>query len=321
MKDTRLVSVIIPVYNTVKFLPSCIESVLNQSITDFELLLIDDGSTDGSGAICDEYAKKDCRVRVFHKENDGVSSARNLGLDNAHGEWLEFVDSDDLLPENAITNLLSHVDDDVDMVYGGIRKFDENDDDLETIAVKSIEKVSILEVLHAYVAPREWNGDWQRYLPNRVYRMSLVRKFGLRFQTNVYYKEDGVFLVQYLCRCQNKVVCIPEIVYLYRQNDTSAMGSLATIYNERLLTNVDAHGLIYKEIKNRDVGKELLERELMHLIQNYDWIRTIMNRSGADTLRNKNQLLRRIIKNAGFANFFYYFVLLRYGRKIKEKLL
>lgn len=82
------ISVIVPVYNTEKYLHRCVDSILAQTFTDFELLLIDDGSTDSSGAICDEYAQKDSRVRVFHKENGGASSARNLGLDNATGEWI-----------------------------------------------------------------------------------------------------------------------------------------------------------------------------------------------------------------------------------------
>ena len=89
-----MVSIIVPVYNTEKFLHRCIDSILAQTYTDFELLLIDDGSKDSSGTICDEYAAQDARVRVFHKENGGVSSARNLGLDNARGEWVTFVDSD-----------------------------------------------------------------------------------------------------------------------------------------------------------------------------------------------------------------------------------
>ena len=94
---TPKISVIVPVYNTEKYLRRCIDSVLAQTYQDFELLLIDDGSKDSSGAICDEYAAKDARVRVFHKENGGVSSARNLGLDNARGEWVTFVDSDDYI--------------------------------------------------------------------------------------------------------------------------------------------------------------------------------------------------------------------------------
>ena len=91
------ISVIVPVYNTEKYLHRYIDSILAQTFTDFELLLINDGSKDNSGAICDEYAAKDSRVRVFHKENGGASSARNMGLDNAKGKWVTFVDSDDYI--------------------------------------------------------------------------------------------------------------------------------------------------------------------------------------------------------------------------------
>ena len=99
------ISVIVPVYNTEKYLHRCVDSILAQTFTDFELLLIDDGSTDSSGAICDESAQKDSRVRVFHKENGGVSSARNLGLDKAKGKWVTFVDSDDWIKESFLNKL------------------------------------------------------------------------------------------------------------------------------------------------------------------------------------------------------------------------
>lgn len=94
------ITIVVPIYNTEQYLPCCIDSILSQSFTDFELLLIDDGSTDGSSQICDSYAEKDNRIRVFHKENGGVSSARNLGLDNAKGEWVTFVDSDDWIEDD-----------------------------------------------------------------------------------------------------------------------------------------------------------------------------------------------------------------------------
>ena len=91
----NVISIIVPIYNAGKTLHRRIDSILSQTYTSWELLLIDDGSTDTSGPICDEYAARDARVRVFHKENGGVSSARNVGLDNARGEWITFVDADD----------------------------------------------------------------------------------------------------------------------------------------------------------------------------------------------------------------------------------
>lgn len=99
------ISVIIPVYNTEKYLHRCIDSVLAQTYKDFELLLIDDGSKDSSGAICDEYAAQDTRVRVFHKENGGVSSARKMGVENAKGSWIGFVDSDDEISSSYFKDL------------------------------------------------------------------------------------------------------------------------------------------------------------------------------------------------------------------------
>ena len=99
-----MISVIVPVYNAENTLRQCVDSILNQEYKYLELILVDDGSKDDSPAICDEYAVKDKRVKVFHKENGGVSSARNLGLDHAHGEWITFVDSDDFLDSDYFVN-------------------------------------------------------------------------------------------------------------------------------------------------------------------------------------------------------------------------
>ena len=98
--STPKISIIVPVYNTEKYLAQCIESILNQSMSDFELLLIDDGSKDSSGLICDRYAIQDKRIQVFHQTNQGVSTARNYGIDTAQSEWLCFIDSDDYIGPN-----------------------------------------------------------------------------------------------------------------------------------------------------------------------------------------------------------------------------
>ena len=115
------ISIIVPVYNTEKYLHRCIDSILTNTFTDFELLLIDDGSTDSSGVICDEYAAKDSRIYVFHKENGGASSARNLGLGKAKGEWITFVDSDDTLQKNALDLLYKSSDSSVDAVIANAK--------------------------------------------------------------------------------------------------------------------------------------------------------------------------------------------------------
>ena len=118
MKEIQapLVSIIVPVYNAEKYLNRCVDSILSQAMTDFELLLIDDGSKDNSGRICDEYATKDARVRVFHKPNGGVSSARNLGLDNAIGKWITYVDADDRCSCEYLEHLLAKTDEETDLI-------------------------------------------------------------------------------------------------------------------------------------------------------------------------------------------------------------
>ena len=121
------ISVIVPVYNVEKYLRKCIESILNQTFREFELILVDDGSTDSSGKICDEYALKDSRIKVIHKENGGASSARNAGLDVAKGEYIGFVDSDDWI--------------EMDM-YGELyRLIKENNTDISVCGINNIKDI------------------------------------------------------------------------------------------------------------------------------------------------------------------------------------
>lgn len=290
---------------------------MNQSYHSFELLLINDGSTDDSGFICDTYSKKDDRIRVFHKKNGGVSSARNVGLDNANGEWVFFLDSDDILPHTALEMLLSSANQNVDMVYGGICKFNEQTDNLETIAINQKREISILDSLDAFIVPRKRSSDWHRYLFNRIYRMSIIKDFDLRFFSDIHYKEDGLFVVQYLCRSTKMVACIPAIVYLYRQNENGAMGRLATHFNPKLLTNVDAHGIILRELKRLNVSQDLIDRERNEIFQNYYWICSVMKRSNELTRHNRNLLLIKVIRSAGFVNTLRYLVLPLIIRKFK----
>ena len=125
MADSKI-SIIVPVYNVERFLRKCIDCILAQTFIDFELLLINDGSKDNSGAICDEYGAKDSRIRVFHKKNGGVSSARNLGLDNAKGEWVIFMDADDFWCDNTILEQLysNAIEYNIDIVRGEYKAVD-----------------------------------------------------------------------------------------------------------------------------------------------------------------------------------------------------
>ena len=312
------VSIIVPVYNSSRYLLQCLESVFLQTYKDYEVLLVNDGSTDGSGTICEDFAKKDVRFHVFHKDNGGVSSARNLGLDAASGEWVMFLDSDDLLPEDSIDNLLRQTDDSIDMSFGSLRKFDDNNADIETVSAGRNGVISVTDCIDRFVAPKKWTGDWQRYIVNRLFRASIINTFNLRFPTDLYYKEDGVFLIDYLAKCSGSIACIDDVVYLYRQVKDSAMGSLDYSFNTRLFTNIDAHGEIYRTIRRLGVPRSIIRREENHLFDNYYWIRGIMKNAKAASLKNRLTLNSRLIRSGGLIKYIEYIVILRFARVFKK---
>ncbi len=228
-----LISVIVPVYNTEKYLQRCIDSILGQSFTDFELLLIDDGSTDGSGAICDTYAAKDSRVRVFHKENGGVSSARNIGLDNALGEWITFVDSDDELLPDGLQTMLDGVTPDLDMVMCGYVEYDTNGAVLEHERVEKVYNLSKKDsVLWLY------NGLGEVYFYfgypfARLFRRSQIEAHSLRFDTSIAIKEDTLFVMQYICRGNGHTRMNAKPVYRYNHREGSAMSEVKKGFNRK----------------------------------------------------------------------------------------
>lgn len=185
-----MISVIVPVYKAEKYLHRCVDSILAQTYTDFELLLIDDGSPDNSGAICDEYAAKDSRVRVFHKKNGGVSSARNLGLDNARGEWISFVDSDDWLDVSCFGKLTQKMDADL------IRCSIVSTDDTSWMADDC--KYGIKEFVEKFE-----ENPLTRTPCGALYKNSIIRENDIRFDPLVRFGEDMIFNFQYLLKSQS----------------------------------------------------------------------------------------------------------------------
>lgn len=185
------ISIIVPVYNVEKYLPRCIDSILAQTFTDFELLLIDDGSPDNSGKICDEYAKSDKRIRVFHKENGGVSSARNLGLDNVKGEWIAFVDSDDTVSRLYLQNMANVIMDEDMMVLSNYRK------ETRTYCAVKLDNVTLRNVdIVRYFIDNKVMALSAPY--SKLYKQSIIRENSLRFPEGIQMGEDAIFIMRYL---------------------------------------------------------------------------------------------------------------------------
>ena len=136
------ISVIVPVYRVEKYLPACIDSILNQTFTDFELILVDDGSPDRCPEICDEVARRDARVRVIHQANAGLSAARNAGIEIAHGEWLGFVDSDDYIAPQFYEKLYQTAQrTDADCVMCSVQNVDESGKSIDSALMRVADEV------------------------------------------------------------------------------------------------------------------------------------------------------------------------------------
>jgi len=184
-----LISVIVPVYNAEQTLRRCVDSILSQEFQNFELLLIDDGSIDESPAICDEYAKKDSRVQVFHKENGGVSSARNLGLDSAKGKWVTFVDSDDYLKELYFTGVEERYE---DILFSGYKTYYQGNV-IRDIAVKNKHSFNLL-------ISENINNTIIRGPVAKFFKKSCIDE--QRFNPKCFIGEDVCFVFGYLAKCK-----------------------------------------------------------------------------------------------------------------------
>ncbi|MCQ2424558.1 MAG: glycosyltransferase [Lachnospiraceae bacterium] len=201
------ISIIVPVYKVEQYLPRCIDSILAQTFTDFELLLIDDGSPDNCGKICDDYAAKDARVRVFHKENGGVSSARNLGLDNAVGKYIGFVDSDDYIFPKMYETLLSCFAYDVQLSCVSVYT-DQHRESSSPVILNSD------ETIETCFLSSMWTTIW-----NKLFLREYVDH--LRFDISLQIAEDVLFLSQYLKRVRSSCF-INSTLYVYCDNQSSA---------------------------------------------------------------------------------------------------
>lgn len=206
-------SIIVPVYNSEPYLKECINSVLVQSYSNFELILIDDGSTDNSSVICDEYARIDSRIIVIHQVNSGVSSARNKGLDVMSGDWLLFLDSDDTLHPYILERLRSKL---VTTPNVDILQFEYTREPLKVgCMLKGKEILPVSPQIYSAM------GMYNVCAAGSLIKIKLVQEHMLRFDTRLKLAEDQVFIFQVI---HNSEFCskVPDVLYFYRNNPTSA---------------------------------------------------------------------------------------------------
>ena len=211
------VSVIIPVYNIEKILPQCLKSVINQSHKNLEIILVDDGSTDSSGKICDEYQKKDNRIMVIHKKNEGVSNARNDALDIATGVYIYFIDSDDYIESTCIEKLVKKiVEENADLVMSDFNYVDEKSKELEDTKKFYVRKNS--ESITGKIAL--YNINWYLWYNvwGKLYKKELFQT--VRFPKDKRISEDHYVLTR-VTALANKIAFVNEVLYHYVQQESS----------------------------------------------------------------------------------------------------
>ena len=280
------VSVIVPVYNAEGVVSRGVDSILAQGYPDFELILVDDGSTDNSGAICDNYVQQDGRVKVVHQENAGVSAARNAGLKVAQGEWVTFVDSDDIVLDGFLESLVAAVNRDelIDLAYCGYAIVE------GATSIKTYRSATYIgkEQLHDVLSSTKL---LYRCSPwGKLFRRSIITDNGLHFDENLTISEDRLFLYQYLIHVRG-VAVTSTVGYLYGSFSPTSLKhkhvpTEMLAYRQRTITAA-AHDVV----NTFGLGKGeafLIARHLMLIM--FELIRNVYMDSGASKRTRKRQL-------------------------------
>lgn len=242
-------SIIVPIYNVESYLKKCIESILAQTYKEFELILVDDGSPDNCGKICDEYAKQDNRIKVIHKKNGGLSSARNAGLDKATGEYISFIDGDDFIEKNMYERMLQYLNKyKADIVICEVNDVDEEDNILDKkvrYTSKEAELMDATEAMRRYLMG-EWTASW-----DKLYKRELFNE--IRFPEGKINEDVAIML--HIFEQTGRIVYIKEALYNYRQRANSITTSHFSIKKFDALENC-VNNLQYIKDKHPELKNE-----------------------------------------------------------------
>ena len=261
----ELVSIIVPIYKVERYLKDCVNSIINQTYKNLEIILIDDGSPDNCGKICDEYAKKDNRIKVIHKENGGLSSARNAGLDIATGEYISFIDSDDCVTYNFIEKLYRLcVDNDADIAECDFLKFE----NAEELKYNKPEMEIIEKYTSAEMQERMYFENSVRTVVvwNKLYKRHLYEK--LRFPIGKI-NEDEFTTYKAFDKTNKKIIVSNDTLYFYRYNSNSIMGRKFNVKRLDALDAYDERKEYYKKKNAEDLYRITVEKYQKMLSEYY----------------------------------------------------
>ena len=330
----KKISVIMPVYNVERFLRESIESVINKTYKNLEIILVDDGSKDNSGHICDEYIKKDSRIKVFHQENKGLSGARNTGLDNSTGEYIMFIDSDDLFELDACEKMYEAIERrGADFVIGNYIYIDEDGTKWNSCVFSEEKynefKLSITDYEKSFYIMN--SGVW-----NKIFRKSFLDDLNIKFEERLP-AEDAIFTTYCFIKSKN-VYYIPSIIYNYRQRKSDSISVELThnyfsginkaykiIYNNfkdnnqleyyRYFYAKSMNYILYKFIDSTKIEKE----EKIEIIKEMKWFYELGIEIKVPTILKPIKYIIESIKENDYEQTLKYFEVLAQIRKMLPK--
>lgn len=297
IRDKKIISVIVPIFNTEKYLNKCIDSICNQTYQDLEIILVDDGSTDDSGKICDEYASKDKRIKVIHKSNGGLSDARNKGLDIANGEFVAFVDGDDYIHPDMYAILLQVMNDyQSDIVCCDYRKVLEDEKIAEDCSIGKCTSYTGEEVIRQI-----WDDNVKTVVQwNKLYKTEIFSD--IRYPIGRYH-EDTFVIHHILQKCKIYTV-VEQKLYYYVQHSDSIMSNFKI---KRVEDAIDAYKErieLFEKIGCQEgilVTKKQIVNELMYIIDMQ------LRSNNINAAKQVQRIYRRY-----FFNYFYMFLNKKY---------
>lgn len=315
--EKPLISVIVPVYNVENYMRQCIDSLLNQTLSNIEIILVDDGATDTSPKICDEYARRYSRIKVIHKLNGGLGSARNAGMKEARGKYIGFVDSDDYVSVKMYETLLDVAETNkADCAYCEFTRFWNDTVDVTKPPKKTIKVYSDKEILDAYLLDRigcspseKEDCSYGASVNLGLFRSDVIQRSKVEFVSErEFIAEDMIFDIDFIPYCK-KIVHTNEVLYFYRFNPDSLTTRYVSDRFERNVALCNEMASRLDKTYNSDVYKIRLDRyflkitrialieEIAHLNEN-GWRNT---RANINRIAN-NQKLNQILKTYPLAS-------------------
>lgn len=284
-----IVSIVVPVYNVEKFLKECLDSICTQTYTNLEIILIDDGSTDSSGKICDDYAKLDKRIKIFHNKNYGVSYSRNLGIKEANGKYIVFIDSDDVIESNYIEISVEMIKkDNSDIVIVAHDIIDELLNKKECLTLPNTSNLTGIFKDDYYYLSNYLITPW-----GKLYKLDIIKYFSIYFPEDFVVSEDRIFNYMYF-KFINKYTFINKLLYHYFRRGNISLSKNMT--QETFIANVKRLEIQKNFFRDLDIKnkEKILINDVIYLLKAY---MPVEKKNKYNFYKKRVELINKILEN------------------------